>query len=167
MTANRPQAEPEQPLAGNPCSAEKLLAPLEEQLALYKKLKELTGRQRELVSEEDPAALLALLGERQQLLDQLAALDGEVAPIRRSWDRLSSTLPGAVLRRATAVFQESRRLLENILASDQKDTELLEGRKANVAEALQTIGAARQTHAAYGQRGPNLSKYFDGTDQEP
>jgi hypothetical protein len=56
-------------------------------------------------------------------------------------------------------------LLEGIIASDQKDTELLEGRKVNVQAALQTIGAAQQAHAAYGGQASNLSRYFDCTDQ--
>jgi hypothetical protein len=146
-------------------AANELLALLDKQLALYQKLNAMAGRQHALVSEEDPAALLALLAERQRLLDELAGLDTKIAPVRREWDRISPTLPVSARRRAKAAFQESRRLLEGIIASDRKDTELLEGRKVNVQAALQTIGAAQQAQAAYGGQAPNLSRYFDCTDQ--
>ena len=165
MPTGGPRQAPEQTDGGG-MGPDELLGLLEKQLALYQRLQELAGRQGQLVSGEDPGALLVLLGERQRLLDELAELDAEVAPIRRDWERISVTLPQPVLRRARAIFQESRQLLEGILASDQKDTELLEGRKTNVQEALRTIGAARLAHAAYGRRGPGQSKYFDGTDQE-
>ncbi|UCG33044.1 MAG: flagellar export chaperone FlgN [Phycisphaerales bacterium] len=146
-------------------ATDELLALLDKQLNLYQKLNAMAVQQHALVSEEDPAALLVLLAERQRLLDELAELDAKIAPVRREWDRISPTLSVSARRRAKAAFQESRQLLEEIIASDQKDTELLEGRKINVQAALQTIGAAQQAHAAYGAQAPNLSRYFDCTDQ--
>ena len=155
------------PPGSHKMATDELLALLDEQLALYQKLNAMAGQQHALVSEEDPAALLALLGERQRLLDQLAELDAKIAPIRREWDRISPALPVSARRRAKAAFKESRQLLEGIIASDQKDTEMLEGRKVNVQAALQTIGAAQQAHAAYGGQARNLSRYFDYTAHTP
>ena len=153
------------PPGSHTMATDDLLALLDKQLALYQRLNAMAGQQHTLVSEEDPAALLSLLGERQRLLDELAELDARIAPVRREWDRIGPTLPVSARRRAKAVFQESRQLLAGIIASDQKDTELLEGRKVNVQAALQTIGAAQQAHTAYGNKAPGLSRYFDCTDR--
>jgi hypothetical protein len=145
---------------------ERLLALLEKQLALYRKLKDMAGRQRRLVSEEAPAALLSLLGERQQVLDELNELDASVSPIRKHWDTIKPTLPPKTVGRAQAIFQESRRILKDVISSDQKDTELLDARKTGIREALRTIGTARRAHEAYAPTGSGPSKYIDRTDQE-
>ena len=143
-----------------------LLDLLDRQLGLYRRLKEMSDSQRSLVSDEDPTALLGLLGRRQQVVEQLAALNGRIAPVRRDWERIAPHLPTETRTRATRVFQQARSLLEEIIAADQKDSELLGARKSNVASALKAIDVGRAACGAYAGNTAQDSRYIDLTDEK-
>ena len=144
--------------------AAEVLDLLNRQLGLYVKLREMGERQRSLISQDDPTALLGLLGERQRVVEELAKLDTEMAPLRRDWQTIAPTLPAEARDRASRAFQQARQLLEAIIAADQRDSTLLSTRKDSVGNTLRTIDAGRQACAAYGNAPTPDARYVDQMD---
>ena len=167
MTRTGQQAPRETPEPAAAPGPDELLTLLTEQLELYRRLRDMARQQRELVSGENPGALLSLLGQRQELIAELARLDVRVGPIRRDWDRIGPELPSQPRQQATDMFKESRAILEDIIAADQEDTEALKTRQATVQESLRAIDAARQAHGAYAPAPTSTSRYLDETDHQP
>lgn len=144
--------------------ATEVLDLLNRQLGLYVKLREMGKHQEKLISKDDPTALLGLLSERQSVVEALAKLDTEMAPLRRDWQTIAPTLPAEARGRATRAFQQSRQLLEAIIAADQRDSTLLSTRRDSVGSTLRTIDAGRQACAAYGSAVAPEARYMDQMD---
>ncbi len=144
--------------------ATEVLDLLNRQLGLYVKLREMGDDQEKLISQDDPTALLGLLGERQRVVEELAKLDTDMAPLRRDWQTIAPTLPPEARDRATRAFQQARQLLEAIIAADQRDSTLLSTRKDSVGDTLRTIDAGRQACTAYGSAAAPEARYMDQMD---
>lgn len=132
---------------------QRLLRLLGEQRELYSKLKDLSARQRGLVSGDEPEKLLQLLAERQGLVMRLAHLNQEFAPFRRNWQAVYDQLPPESQRQASGSLEEINEMLRFILQADQQDGALLAARKQSVANSLSELSGGRAVHAAY-SRGP-------------
>lgn len=65
-----------------------LLSFLTAQRDEYLRLRKLADRQRVLVLSEDAEALLAVLADRQNAVETLAAVNDRLAPYRREWTRV-------------------------------------------------------------------------------
>lgn len=166
VSSTKPKAEDEASGEAERGVPADLLDLLDRQLGLYRRLKEMSDSQRSLVSDEDPTALLGLLGRRQQVVEELASLNGRIAPVRRDWERIAPHLPTETRTRATRVFQQARSLLEEIIAADRKDSELLGARKSNVANTLKAIDVGRAACGAYARSTAQDSRYIDQMDEK-
>ncbi len=144
--------------------ATEVLDLLNRQLGLYVKLREMGEDQRSLISKDDPTALLGLLGKRQRVVEDLARLDTEMAPLRRDWQTIAPTLPVEARDRATRAFRQARELLEVIIAADQQDSTLLSTRKDSVGDTLRTIDAGQQACTAYGSALAPKARFMDQMD---
>ncbi len=139
---------------------------LEQQCDLYRQLKRLTERQRSLIDRADAEPLLALLGERQKVVDQLTRLDSRLARAKQEWMRLHASVPAQAREHVERLVLELRELLGEILEADQRDSEQLSARKASLQSALTSVQAGKQAHAAYAPAPPDRSQYVDRTDEE-
>ena len=112
-------------------------------------LRDVGRRQMELVNGGDIAALLALLGAKQQLIAGLQALEQELAPYysedadRRVW--VSPKHRSECARQAA----ECNALLEEIVELEKLGAEKMTVRRNEVAEQLQQAHAATQVRSAY------------------
>lgn len=125
---------------------------LTQQRDLYRKLHELSDRQRALISGDRPEMLLTILRDRQDLVASLARLNDALAPYRRNWDEMYAALPDARRGAASALLQEINGLLRVILRTDQEDTALLSARKQSVAGELAGLAGGRTANAAYARQ---------------
>jgi hypothetical protein len=113
------------------------------------RLRDVGRRQADFVNGGDVGALLALLGDKQQLISGLQALEQELSPFyaedadRRVW---SSPEQRAECARQAA---ECNRLLEEVVALEKESAEKLTTRRNQVAEQLQQAHAATQVRGAY------------------
>lgn len=140
-------------------AGERVLAALREQLACYQRLARLAEAQRDHVQQGSVEALLQLLQGRQAVLDDLARLEQVLAPARRQWTALMTTLAPECRAAAEALVLQSRQLLEQITRSDQDDVMLLQQRKLNLGRQIGQAAASRQVNrayasTAYGRGGP-------------
>ncbi len=112
-------------------------------------LRDIGRRQMELVNGGDTAALLALLGTKQQLIAGLQTLEQDLTPYyaedadRRTW---ASPEHRAECARQAA---ECNVLLEEIVGLEKLGAEKMTVRRNEVAEQLQQAHAATQVRSAY------------------
>ena len=130
-------------------SSENVLEALEKQVGCYRQLARLAELQHEHVRQSRTEDLLAVLGQRQQVLDQVAFWEEAISPAKRSWSDYLGGLADADRSRAQGLMAESRRLLEEITSADQNDAMVLQQRKIEVGRALRLNAAARQVNRSY------------------
>ena len=129
------------------------------QVDCYRRLSKLAELQHDHVQQGRTEQLLEVLGHRQQVLDQLAALERVVAPAKRQWSQFVATLAAEAGAEAEKLLAETRRMLEAITAADSNDVLVLQQRKLSVGRQISQAASARQVNrnyaaAAYGKRAP-------------
>jgi hypothetical protein len=134
---------------------------LQEQVTCYRKLARLAEAQREHVQQSHTEALLGVLRNRQEILDQLSRLESIVMPAKRRWSEFLGEVESDVRSRAEQMLAETRRLLEQIMASDRTDVLALEQRKLNIGKEIRQASGARRINrnyavAAYGKPASRL-----------
>jgi hypothetical protein len=129
-----------------------LLALLGQQRDLYRKLRELSDKQRAVISGDRPEQLLTILRDRQDLVASLARLNDQLAPYRRHWDAMYAELPEPERAAASGLLQEINGLLRVILRTDQEDGALLAARKQTVANDLAGLTGGRTANSAYARQ---------------
>jgi len=127
----------------------RLVTLLSAQKACYQRLRRLADRQRLLVSADDAPGLLALLSERQQCLEELSRLSGDLSPYRETWTRVYRELSDPVKREVKTLLDESNSLLSSVMASDRQDSDALSARRELTAAALTQTRSAGAAAAAY------------------
>ena len=125
------------------------IALLEEQRRVLAELDSLSIRQRGLIALEDPAPLLALMDERQTLVDRIELLSLRMAPMRARWEESPTfDLDGRAIRDAV---ERVAALARAIAARDAQDQESLAQRRREIgAELAQMSGGQRAVHAYAG-----------------
>ncbi|MCH7814220.1 MAG: flagellar export chaperone FlgN [Planctomycetes bacterium] len=129
--------------------AAEVMSLLRRQCALYRALKHLARRQRALITQEDSAPLLEVLGQRQKLTHDLVELNRQLAPYRDAWALARESLAPGDRGEADRIVSEVSDLLKGIIEEDEHDARLLSARKSQTAAALQANQAERQTVSAY------------------
>ena len=122
---------------------------LPQQRDLYGQLSRLSEKQRNFITGNDSERLLALLAERQQLIDRLQAIGDELRPHQANWRQFRDSLGEDEGRRVDALVGEIKTLLARILKSDETDTALLSARKGEAERAMGTVRTGRQAGRAY------------------
>ena len=122
---------------------------LEQQLACYRKLARLAEAQREHVQQSHVEALLEVLQNRQGVLDQLAQLESVIRPAKSRWSEFLEGIEPDSRIRAEHLLGETRKLLEQIMASDRTDALALEQRKLNLGRQIKLASGARQINRSY------------------
>jgi len=130
---------------------------LEEQVTCYRRLAKLAEAQHEHVQTSHMEALLEVLKNRQEILDQLARLEAVISPAKRRWAQFLDEIEQDSRGRAESMVAETRKLLEQIMTSDRNDALALQQRKLNLGKQINQASSAKQLNktyaaAAYGQR---------------
>ncbi len=126
-----------------------VLVALEEQLVCYQRLARLAELQHEHVQRSDTDALLEVLAMRQEVLNQVAALENAMAPTKRRWSEYLDELEPDARAGAESLLAKTRELLERITTSDRNDALVLQQRKLNLGKQINQAAAARQVNRTY------------------
>jgi hypothetical protein len=122
-----------------------ILAKLRERRNICRTLLELSSRQRATLSDRNYDDLIALLGEKQTLLERLAALSSAA----RNWNAERVFLSPGERAEGEQLVAEGTRLLADAARHEEADiAELTSQRDATQAE-LREISSAGRVHAAY------------------
>jgi len=130
---------------------------LSRQRDLYQSLRELSQKQRNIISGDRPEMLLGILRARQDLVTALAKLNDELGPFRRNWDAMYSALPADQRTQASAILHEINGLLRVILRTDQEDGALLSARKQVISNELDGMSGGQMANTAYARQASSSS----------
>ncbi len=147
-------------------SDERLVELLGRQQGHYRQLRLLADRQRSLVTQDDPEPLLALLADRQRLVDGLVELNTQLAPFRQNWSDVYGRLDEPARKQVAALLEEVNTSLAAILQSDRKDTATLTAKRESMSNRMADVNAGSRASAAYSsaaQSGPSSGR-LDMTD---
>jgi hypothetical protein len=138
-----------------------VISALSEQVEWYRRLAKLAELQHVYVQHEQTEELLGVLGQRQEVLNEVARLEEVVGPARKQWGGYVAGLEGDERSIAEGLMAETRRLLEEITSSDRNDALVLQQRKLNLGKQITQAKAARQVNrnyasAAYGAGKANV-----------
>jgi hypothetical protein len=122
---------------------------LGEQVEWYRRLAKLAELQHVYVQNEQTEELLGVLGQRQEVLNEVARLEQVVGPVRKQWGGYVGGLPAERRGEAEGLMAETRRLLEEITTSDRNDAMVLQQRKLNLGKQITQAKAARQVNRNY------------------
>jgi DNA repair ATPase RecN len=141
--------------------AAELIALLDQQRRIYHQLGDLSRQQSQLVSAGDAEPLLSLLGQRQQLIDQLTQLNGRIDPYKRDWPALWAQLDRG--DRIQQLIDQVQKLLDDIVQQDEKDRVALSAQRQHVADELQQVRHGTAVNRAYGRptTGLDNNRYTD------
>jgi hypothetical protein len=126
-----------------------IIQALTEQLTCYRRLAKLADIQHQHVQNSATDQLLDVLARRQEVLDQIGALEQLIRPAKRLWgDYLTTLVPG---ERETAerLLGETRALLEQITTADRNDAIVLQQRKITLSRQIHKATAARTINRNY------------------
>jgi hypothetical protein len=138
-------------------TADPILAALSEQVDCYRLLAKLAEIQHDHVQQGRTEQLLEVLGQRQEVLEQVAACERVIASAKQQWVQYLGGLGAESRAEAETLLAESRRLLEQITAADRIDALILNQRKLSLGNQINKASAGRQVNrtyaaAAYGAR---------------
>jgi hypothetical protein len=151
MTATRPNDEPVAHCPADAAARPAWVADaLTRQLALYRSLDTLSLRQSALIEGDDTDRLLVVLGERQVLVEQIAAIGARLEPIRAAWESFLLGLPPATRDQIRELVDALADLAGQVAGRDEADRRCLEMRRAAVGAELTTVGRGRSALMAYG-----------------
>ncbi len=143
-----------------------LIEALRCQRTLYVTLRELSAEQRSHIAENNGESLLTLLGRRQQVIDELARLDGTLAAFRRDWSARYGGLRVEDRGRVDALLAEIDAALTAIMEMDREDAEALARRTEGIGTTLREAPKRRAVHAAYAAPTTAESRYIDQKDED-
>lgn len=141
--------------------ANELLSLLSEQRDAYHELGRLAERQRALITADEPEQLLAVLAQRQKVLDRLTAMADRVRPYQEQWQALRPGMGAEVGDQVDRLIAEIRQTLSVILEKDEADARLLAARKGSTARSMGALKQGRQADAAYAASGRESAKGSD------
>jgi len=131
---------------------DEVLSLLQQQRDLYRELKSHSDQQEALIAQGATDQLLALLAQRQRLIDGLGQVSASLAPYRSRIASIADQASGDLGDQMRALVEEVRGLLESIIERDEKGkADLAAARDRVGGEIRQAVGAAAAA-GAYGGR---------------
>ena len=147
------------PAGGGPASSEphdnpdlwlpRLGRILDDQIALYRALSDLSERQSKIVASGETDDLITLLGQRQTLIERVTALNEELEPFTSRWNELSPRLAEARKSEIRERLDALESLVATIAERDERDRIALEQRRDTVTTELKGDSQRRGALNAY------------------
>lgn len=131
------------------------------QLDLYARLEVLSRQQSDLIEDGDTDRLLAILGERQVVVDQIAAVGTALEPIRQHWEGFLGALPGGTREQLRELVDSLAELAGVVAGRDEADRRRLEERRSEVGRELASVARGRSAVLAYGGKATAPPQFQD------
>ena len=123
---------------------------LTRQHELFGQLDSLSQRQANFIQADETDRLLGLLGERQDVIEQIAKTNAQLEPYRARWDAFLKELPEANRDRVKTRLDAVAHLAGVIAQRDETDRRELQHRRDAMAVELARVAQGRGAVAAYG-----------------
>ncbi len=137
------------PVAPIAHSVQTLVTLLERQQSLYQQLHSLSDQQGQMVATGSTEALLSLLAQRQQFIDELGKINTELQPYRSQWPQLKKKLAEPDRRRISALVEQAEQMLSGIIEQDNRDRQQLEQSKTHLGGEMGRVSQGGAMMRAY------------------
>lgn len=156
-TKHNPAAKSADPVHGWAGVFATLLA---EQSELLTALDTLSRRQRLLIAGEAPEELLALMDERQHIVDRLESLTERLHPMQTRWTEGARTISQGQRSEIESRLKSLASLAREIAARDLSDQELIARRKQEIAQEIASTSGNQKAMHAYTGSSPSGGAVF-------
>lgn len=126
-----------------------VLSLLIEQRDLYAQLAGLAEQQRRMVTGEQAEQLLAILAERQKIVNRLGGLGDRLRPYQQDWPAVRSRMSEAEAQQVDTLLAQANALLSGIIEKDEADVRTLAARKTSTGSTICGLSQRRQAGSAY------------------
>ncbi|HED54944.1 MAG TPA: hypothetical protein ENJ00_12205 [Phycisphaerales bacterium] len=134
---------------------------IDEQIELYRKLEGLSRKQHECVEADDTDGLLAVLGQRQQLIDRITDASARMSPYRAQWDAHIDAMGESDRRRVRQGLDDLSTLMSSIAERDDRDRRAMEDRRDRVHAQITGVKRGGQAVSAYAGREQRSPRFQD------
>ncbi|HEY3225577.1 MAG TPA: hypothetical protein VGK61_01115 [Planctomycetota bacterium] len=93
-----------------------------------------------------------VMERKSVIMREIQEIEARVAPMRRGWAEIRSTLSPEVDRRASQVLLEARAALEALVAVENRAAALLERTRSAASSDLDSLLKRRRLNDAYGDK---------------
>lgn len=128
---------------------ETVVSLLEQQREAYKQLRGLSVEQGKMVVSGSSEELLAVLAQRQGLIDALAQLNTEISPYREQWSVFWQGLDEAQRERVGGLVSQVEDLLSAIIEQDDRDRNQLQQAQQAVRTEMDRVTQSSAAINAY------------------
>ncbi len=135
--------------AGRKDGAATWVSLIKRRVDLLCELHKLVDHQERLIDASQLDPLLELLGAKQVLLNELEAIERELAAHRQQLEKSPASQAGSPSGDFWQLWEEGRVLAKKLLEREAACEARMLARKAEVAAALRELGTAVQAHQAY------------------
>ena len=122
---------------------------LAQQRDLYQQLKALSDQQGQLIAAGQAEPLLAVLSQRQSIIEQISQLNEQLVPLRQRWPEKAVHLDEAQRQRINTLLEEVEAMLEAIIRQDDQHRQQLYAAKEQITQKLEHASVAGRAMNAY------------------
>ncbi len=127
-----------------------LLAGLREEVVIYGNVLAVSGEELKLVKDAELEQATQMLSKKQQMLEDIAAIETRVRPLKEKWPTIKSALPGPAQSQFADVLKNLSELLERLIAIERETEEILARQIAIVRKGAGAAAAEERATKAYG-----------------
>ena len=139
----------------------RLLALLGEELSIFEQIREMTGKQAELLAADDIAALDKSLDRRQELIEKSNGLHQETDVLMQSYMSFSDSTGGAKIGDIEAAAEKLRGIITECAGLNERNMSSAKEIAEDYVKRIDKLSIGRKSLGAYAQSVPNDSEIFD------
>jgi len=95
--------------------------------------------------------LLIVLGERQELIDELNELSLAMEPYREAWPELLPCLSAEEQSRVRQVVGSVQQMVKDVMRRDTQHQRILRREQSRIRKEMESVNVGRQSNKAYGR----------------
>jgi hypothetical protein len=131
-----------------------LIEQLEVHRALCGMLDAISQRQGQIVAQGEAGAILAVLAERESVIEELSRSNARIEPLRRVWDSVVSSVEASQRDDVAERIEALAGLIGAVSERDNLDRQALEQRRDAVVAELRAMETQRKAVGTYGRQEP-------------
>src|SRR5688572_4106846 len=116
-------------------NADTLLTGLTAEVALYQSILAVSTEELALVKKAELEQATQVLARKQRLLEDVAAIENEIKPLKNEWPQIRTTLTPEEKPKFGAALKQLSDLLERLIALERETEDVLSGQIAQVRKS--------------------------------
>jgi flagellar biosynthesis/type III secretory pathway chaperone len=130
--------------------AERLLDGLRRQREKYREMSAVAADQQKALEASDMDRLLEVVERKRALLEEITAVETEIAPVRNRWEELKPSVDAALAKEIEDTVASTRDVLQALVKQEDEGRAALERQRQTAADELKDLMRKKQARNAYG-----------------